>query len=120
MLNIMASFAQFEKGLIGERVRAGMERARRQGQRLGRPGGTRRDGFLGQWAVLRPRVLAGEVSKKQAARTLGVSKSTILRLLRAVGQAKGLTVSPWPSERNSGPERGSKTLSTCCPVDRDK
>ena len=33
MLNILASFAQFERALIAERVRAGMERARRQGKR---------------------------------------------------------------------------------------
>src|SRR5579864_4118462 len=37
MLNILASFAQFERALIAERVRAGMERARRQRKRLGRP-----------------------------------------------------------------------------------
>lgn len=31
MLNILASFAQFERALIAERVRAGMTRARKQG-----------------------------------------------------------------------------------------
>src|SRR5713226_2499381 len=32
LFNILASFAQFERSLIAERVRAGMERARRQGK----------------------------------------------------------------------------------------
>ena len=37
MLNILASFAQFEKALIGERVKAEMARAKRQGVHVGRP-----------------------------------------------------------------------------------
>jgi len=37
MLNILASFAQFERSLIAERVRAGMDRAKRQGKHVGRP-----------------------------------------------------------------------------------
>ena len=37
MLNILASFAQFERALIAERVKAGMDRARRQGKHVGRP-----------------------------------------------------------------------------------
>jgi DNA invertase Pin-like site-specific DNA recombinase len=108
MLNIVASFAQFERALIAERVRAGMERARKQGRRLGRPGGTQRADFVERWEAMRPLVLSGEVSKKCAARTLGVSKSTILRLLRANGDTgsadeKIRTRSP---ERNGGPNAG--------------
>lgn len=82
MLNILASFAQFERALIAERVRAGMERARRQGRRLGRPGGTRTDGFEERWSALRAQVLAGEVGRRQAAKALGVAPSTLRRLLR--------------------------------------
>jgi DNA invertase Pin-like site-specific DNA recombinase len=37
---ITAAYAQLERGILAERVRAGMDRARRQGRRLGRPGGT--------------------------------------------------------------------------------
>jgi hypothetical protein len=37
MLNVMASFAEFEREILRERVRAGLEHARRNGQRLGRP-----------------------------------------------------------------------------------
>lgn len=38
IFGIMASLAQFESQLIGERVKAGMERARAQGKRISRPG----------------------------------------------------------------------------------
>jgi DNA invertase Pin-like site-specific DNA recombinase len=37
VFNIMASLAQFESSLIGERVKAGMQRARAQGKHVGRP-----------------------------------------------------------------------------------
>jgi DNA invertase Pin-like site-specific DNA recombinase len=37
MLGILASFAEFERARIQERVRAGLARARAQGKRLGRP-----------------------------------------------------------------------------------
>lgn len=79
---ITAAYAQLERGILSERVRAGLDRARRQGRKLGRPGGTGRDGFREEWAALRPDVLEGRISKHQAARALGVSKSTVLRLLR--------------------------------------
>jgi DNA invertase Pin-like site-specific DNA recombinase len=37
MMNLLASFAQFERSLISERTKAGMARARATGVRLGRP-----------------------------------------------------------------------------------
>ncbi|HRZ85636.1 MAG TPA: recombinase family protein [Candidatus Paceibacterota bacterium] len=37
MINILSSFAQFERDIIRERTLAGLERARSQGKRLGRP-----------------------------------------------------------------------------------
>ena len=37
LLNLLASLAEFELELIRERVKAGMDRARRQGRRIGRP-----------------------------------------------------------------------------------
>jgi DNA invertase Pin-like site-specific DNA recombinase len=77
MLNILASFAQFEKALIAERVRAGMERARRQGKHLGRP--RTLNGSLGP---LRSALDAGTISRREAARRLGVSAATISRALQ--------------------------------------
>ncbi len=37
MMNIMASFAEFERDIIRERTMAGLDRARAQGKTLGRP-----------------------------------------------------------------------------------
>lgn len=37
MINILSSFAQFERDIIRERTLAGLERARAQGKTLGRP-----------------------------------------------------------------------------------
>lgn len=37
MLSIVGAFAEFERNLIAERTRAGMERARRQGKSIGHP-----------------------------------------------------------------------------------
>ena len=36
-LHILGAIAEFERARISERVKAGVERARRQGRRLGRP-----------------------------------------------------------------------------------
>src|SRR2546427_6661064 len=53
---ITAAYAQLERGILAERVRAGMDRARREGRRLGRPGGTQREGFSERWRGLGPRI----------------------------------------------------------------
>jgi DNA invertase Pin-like site-specific DNA recombinase len=85
MLNILASFAQFEKALIAERVRAGMSRARKQGTTLGRPAV-----LNGNLDVLVPDLLSGTLSCRQAARQLGVTPSTVSRTL----VRKGLKIAP--------------------------
>ncbi len=76
MLNILASFAQFEKALIAERVRAGLDRARKQGKRLGRPRAVN-----GEWENVRPLIESGKVSQREAAQMLKVSQSTVSRML---------------------------------------
>lgn len=75
MLNILASFAQFERALIAERVRAGMVRAKRQGIHVGRPQAV----APGDWESIAPRVRSGALSQRAAARRLGVSRSTVQR-----------------------------------------
>ena len=76
MLNILASFAQFERALIAERVRAGMSRAKAQGKHVGRPRAVN-----GEWERVRPLIESGGMSKRKAARMLGVSRSTVSRML---------------------------------------
>jgi DNA invertase Pin-like site-specific DNA recombinase len=77
MLNILASFAQFEKALIAERVRAGMNRAKREGKAIGRP----RLVLPARWTEVRQRIETGAMSAREAARVLGIGRSTVLRLL---------------------------------------
>ena len=43
VFTIMAALAQFESSLISERVRAGMDRAKKQGKHVGRPSLSKRD-----------------------------------------------------------------------------
>ena len=71
-MHILAALAQFEKERVRERVVSGIERARTQGVRLGRP---------------RRRIDAGRLNEvaglptREAARRLGVPRSTLQRLL---------------------------------------
>ena len=66
-LHILGALAEFERGRIRERVMAGLQRARTQGKRLGRP------------RKARPTILVPGGSVREAARIWGVSKSTAAR-----------------------------------------
>ena len=79
LLGVMGSFAQFERERIRERIAAGLARARRQGQRLGR----RRQRIA-------PRDLqrVAGLSVRQAAAVLGVPASRVhAERLRAVSES---------------------------------
>ena len=67
-MHILGAIAEFERGRIVERVRAGMARARAAGKHLGRPRREVTDADLATVAHL---------SVREAARQLGVSKSFI-------------------------------------------
>ena len=71
-MHILGAIAEFERGRIVERVRAGLQRARTQGVRLGRP---RR-----HVASERLAEVAG-LPAREAARRLGIPRSTFQRLL---------------------------------------
>ena len=85
LLNLLASLAEFELELIRERVKAGMERARRQGHRIGRPKVTDRRGFQKRFGAVLERLLAGELSRRKAAQELDIGYATFKRLLDAEG-----------------------------------
>jgi DNA invertase Pin-like site-specific DNA recombinase len=90
MFHITAAYAQLERGILSERVKAGMARARTQGVRLGRAPRTEETRFCREWAVVRPQVVAGTLSRRAAARRLGCGETTVRRLLAADGaQHKG-------------------------------
>lgn len=70
-LHILAALAEFERGRIRERVMAGLQRARAQGKRLGRP------------RKVLPTIAVPGGSVREAARVWGVSKSTAARWIAA-------------------------------------
>ncbi len=81
LLNLLAALAEFELELIGERVKAGMDRARKQGRRIGRPRVTDRRGFSMRFKTILERLTRGEISRRGAASELGVGYATLKRLL---------------------------------------
>ena len=81
-MHILGAIAEFERGRIVERVRAGLARAQAQGVRLGRP---RR-----RIDPERPAAVAG-LPDREAARRLGIPRSTFQRLTRnATNRSGGL------------------------------
>jgi len=64
-------------------VRAGMERARQQGKRIGRPRVDERPEFGQQLAQVVQRIGPGGLSRRQAARELDIAYPTLKRLLDA-------------------------------------
>jgi DNA invertase Pin-like site-specific DNA recombinase len=81
LLNLLASLAEFELELIRERVKTGMERARRQGRRIGRPRVSDRRGFQSRFGAILERLLKGDISRHQAAKELNIGYATLKRLL---------------------------------------
>jgi DNA invertase Pin-like site-specific DNA recombinase len=92
-LHVLGAIAEFERGRIRERVMAGLQRARREGKRIGRP---RKAGS----SIAIP---GGSV--RAAAAAWGVSKSTAARWIAAgrVGQpsAQPATLSPSVSQQTA-------------------
>ena len=75
MFQMMGVFAEFERSMIQERVRAGLSRARAQGKTLGRP---KVAGKVEQ-AVLAAR--ADGTGKRKIAKQLGIGVSTVTRII---------------------------------------
>src|SRR5258705_6587032 len=70
LLGVLGSFAEFERERIRERINAGLARARRQGQRLGR----RR-----QRVSTRDLERVADLSVREAAKVLGIPATRIHR-----------------------------------------
>ena len=75
MAGLLAVFAQFEREIMRERVRAGLDHARQQGKRLGRP-----PSVAHQAAQVRKLFRQG-VSKSEIARRLGIGRTSVRRFL---------------------------------------
>jgi DNA invertase Pin-like site-specific DNA recombinase len=81
LLTLLAAVAEFERGLIRERVKEGMTNAKRKGARIGRPSATARPAVARQLAAVKAEIAAGTLTKRAAARRLGVGNGTLDRLL---------------------------------------
>lgn len=80
MVQMLGAFAEFERETIRERVQSGVDKARRDGKRLGRP-----PVDISQHPKAKAlRTLVGQgTSVSEAARSLGVARSTAHRWLAA-------------------------------------
>jgi DNA invertase Pin-like site-specific DNA recombinase len=77
MAGLLAVFAEFEREILGERVRAGLAHARQNGKRLGRPPTAARKG-----SQVRELYRKG-VSKAEIARRLHIGRTSVRRILPA-------------------------------------
>ena len=75
MFQMCGVFAEFERAMIQERVRAGLARAKAQGKKLGRP---KVNGKI-EKAVLAAR--AEGTGKRKISKQLGIGVSTVNRIL---------------------------------------
>jgi DNA invertase Pin-like site-specific DNA recombinase len=76
MVGLLAVFAEFERDLLRERVKAGMAQARTKGHRIGRPPTPER-----LRTQVRRMFVAEKMSKAEIARRLAISRPTVRRLL---------------------------------------
>ncbi len=72
-----------KKRMHRDLVRAGMERARQQGKRIGRPPVIELEGFPQRFAAVVERIGPEGISRRQAAQELGIGYTTLKRLLDA-------------------------------------
>jgi len=79
ILTVLGGLAEFERSLIAERTAEGRARAKREGRRLGRPPllSAHQRALVAQWRT------EGQ-DNAQIARTLGVSRSTVSRVVRDI------------------------------------
>jgi putative DNA-invertase from lambdoid prophage Rac len=80
MATIIAGIAEFERELIGERIRSGIAAAKARGKRLGRQPGQRpkSDRFASKVLAL----AADGRSYRLIAREMGLSKNTVLEIVK--------------------------------------
>lgn len=78
LLQVLGAFAEFERGLIRERVRAGLERARSRGTRLGRP-------VVDVDLEVAIQLIRGGSSVATVAAIMNVSRTTLRRRLTEAG-----------------------------------
>ena len=83
MMQMVGVFAEFEREMIRERTRAGLERARKKGRHPGRKPKLSDD----QRREIRDMVRSGKRTEAEAARLFGVHRSTVSRVMREASDA---------------------------------
>ncbi|MBM2824773.1 MAG: Site-specific recombinase [Dehalococcoidales bacterium] len=98
---ITVAYVQLECGILRERVKAGMDRAKKQGHRIGRPRVMDRRGFKERFGAILERLTQGKGSRRQAAIELGIGYATLKRLLdsREKARLQASCSGAMPSER---------------------
>ena len=86
MFQMLGVFAEFERSIIQERVRAGLQRAKREGKRLGRPP------IADKLAERIRAALAGGMSVRKTAAKFDVNPSTVQRVARPFDDAEHASV----------------------------
>ena len=77
MAGLLAIFAEFEREILRERVKAGIAQARRHGKRHGRPP------RIAHYAGDAQRLYAAGLSKSAIARQLDISRTSVRRFIGA-------------------------------------
>lgn len=77
MAGLLAVFAEFEREILRERVKAGLAQARKNGRRLGRPPSAAR------FASKVRKLFAKNVSRAEIARRLSIGRTSVRRILRS-------------------------------------
>ena len=84
LFSVFGALAQFERSLIQERVRAGLDAARRRGRRGGRPTAIDAEKLRAVIAAL-----DGGATKATVCRTFGIKRSTLIDSLARIGWSAG-------------------------------
>ena len=92
MAGLLAVFAEFEREILRERVRAGLAHARQNGKRLGRPP------LEDQKVVEARKLFRHGVSKSEIARRLNIGRTSVRRLLTRKHPETGCLTQPCRKE----------------------
>jgi DNA invertase Pin-like site-specific DNA recombinase len=84
MFQMMGVFAEFERAMIQERVRAGIRRARAHGTKIGRPLGRPKTDAATEAAILAA-LAKGEQGMRRIAVEFGVGTGTVQRIAAEMG-----------------------------------
>ena len=91
LFQMLGVFAEFERSIIQERIRAGIARARLSGTKSGKPIGRKSIPAMKQEAI-RAALALGDKGQIKIARELGVAVGTVNRIAKAMRAAPDATI----------------------------